>query len=119
MLGPMEIGIIAAITLLIFGPKQIPKMGKALGDTLREFRGIGRELAGAQDAAEDAGRSIAREVRQVIEPATPATAPRRHVLGHVYGGLQNDRGDALCQHCGDVENTRHQRRCPARNGAGA
>lgn len=43
-IGPMEIGIILAIVLLIFGPRQLPKLGKALGDTARSIRGIGHEL---------------------------------------------------------------------------
>jgi len=44
-IGPAELAIIAAIALLIFGPRQIPRMGKALGDTVRELRGIGKELS--------------------------------------------------------------------------
>ena len=48
-----EIAIIAGIALLIFGPRQIPKMGRALGETIREFRGVGKELREAQDALED------------------------------------------------------------------
>lgn len=44
MLGPMEIAVITGVILLIFGPRQIPKMGKALGETVREFRGIRRTL---------------------------------------------------------------------------
>ena len=44
--GPMEIVIVLAIAILIFGPRQIPKMGRALGETIREFRGVGRELRG-------------------------------------------------------------------------
>lgn len=43
-LGIMEIGIIAGVVLLIFGPKQIPKFGRAMGQTIKEFRGVRREL---------------------------------------------------------------------------
>ena len=43
-LGAMEIGVIAGICLLIFGPSQIPKLGRAMGETIREFRGIGKAL---------------------------------------------------------------------------
>ena len=28
------------------GPKQLPKLGRALGESIREFRGAGRELVG-------------------------------------------------------------------------
>ncbi|MFB2933801.1 twin-arginine translocase TatA/TatE family subunit [Aerosakkonemataceae cyanobacterium BLCC-F154] len=37
-LGLPEIGIIAVVALLIFGPKKIPEMGSALGKTLRGFK---------------------------------------------------------------------------------
>lgn len=37
-LGLPEVGIIAIIALVIFGPKKIPEMGSALGKTLRGFK---------------------------------------------------------------------------------
>jgi sec-independent protein translocase protein TatA len=37
-LGWPEIAIIAAVVLLIFGPKKIPEFGAALGKTLRGFK---------------------------------------------------------------------------------
>jgi sec-independent protein translocase protein TatA len=48
-IGPAELAIIAAIVVLIVGPRQIPRMGKALGDAVRELRGIGKELSGPDD----------------------------------------------------------------------
>ena len=43
-LGPLELGIIVLIALMIFGPRQLPKLGRSLGDTIREIRGIGKEI---------------------------------------------------------------------------
>lgn len=43
-LGPMELALIAGIAILIFGPSQIPKLGKAAGETIRQARGIRKEL---------------------------------------------------------------------------
>ncbi|MBP0028919.1 twin-arginine translocase TatA/TatE family subunit [Roseofilum reptotaenium CS-1145] len=37
-LGLPEIGIIAVVALLIFGPKKIPEMGRAMGKTIRGFK---------------------------------------------------------------------------------
>lgn len=37
-LGLPEVGIIAIIALVVFGPKKIPEMGSALGKTLRGFK---------------------------------------------------------------------------------
>lgn len=48
-IGPMEIGIITLIALVIFGPRQIPKMGRALGETIKEFRGIGKAIEEPED----------------------------------------------------------------------
>lgn len=37
-LGVQELLIIFAILLLIFGPKRLPQLGKALGSTIKGFR---------------------------------------------------------------------------------
>lgn len=37
-LGWPEFGIIAIVAVLIFGPKKIPEMGRAIGKTLRGFK---------------------------------------------------------------------------------
>ena len=36
--GPLEIGIILFIALLVFGPKRLPGLGKQLGTGMREFK---------------------------------------------------------------------------------
>jgi sec-independent protein translocase protein TatA len=37
-LGWLEVGVIAIVALLIFGPKKIPELGSALGKTLKGFK---------------------------------------------------------------------------------
>ncbi len=37
-LGWPEVGIIAIVAILIFGPKKIPELGSALGKTLKGFK---------------------------------------------------------------------------------
>ena len=37
--------MIALIALLIFGPKKLPELGKAMGNTLREFKNATKGLA--------------------------------------------------------------------------
>lgn len=46
--GMPEILIVLVIALLIFGPRQLPKLGKSLGQTIREFRGVAKELHGEE-----------------------------------------------------------------------
>lgn len=61
-LGGAELGILFLVILLIFGPSQIPKMARGIGQALREFRKAQREI----------GDEINRE-----EPAdtTPGSKP--------------------------------------------
>lgn len=43
-IGPLEIGIVLVIALIVFGPKKLPELGKSLGSSIREFKGtIGGE----------------------------------------------------------------------------
>jgi sec-independent protein translocase protein TatA len=37
-LGLPELGIIAVVALLIFGPKKLPELGSAIGQTLRGLK---------------------------------------------------------------------------------
>jgi sec-independent protein translocase protein TatA len=61
-LGPLEIGLILAVLLLLFGAKRLPEIGKSMGKSIREFRGATKGLAddvkdGLDD--EDAGKEEA------------------------------------------------------------
>jgi len=38
MPGPMEIGVIVLVVLLLFGAKRLPEIGRALGEGIREFK---------------------------------------------------------------------------------
>lgn len=44
-LGAGSIAIIAIVALIIFGPKKLPELGKAAGNTLREFKNATKGLA--------------------------------------------------------------------------
>ncbi|WP_416148884.1 twin-arginine translocase TatA/TatE family subunit [Salipaludibacillus sp. HK11] len=51
---PANIGIpglilILVIALIIFGPQKLPQMGKAVGDTLKEFKKSTRDLTSDDD----------------------------------------------------------------------
>lgn len=37
-IGPMELILILVIALVIFGPKKLPEIGKAVGDAIKQFR---------------------------------------------------------------------------------
>ena len=44
--GPMELGIILVVVLILFGPKRLPQLGKSLGKTMKAIR---EGVDGAED----------------------------------------------------------------------
>lgn len=63
-IGPLEIGIVLIIALVVFGPKRLPELGKSLGKGIQEFKG---SIGGESEKAD----------APVIEPATVNVAPAR------------------------------------------
>lgn len=45
-IGPLEIGVVLIIALLVFGPKRLPELGSSLGKGIREFK---ETIAGDRD----------------------------------------------------------------------
>ncbi len=45
--GLPELGIILLIALIIFGPAQLPKIGRSVGKAIREFRESSSEVSKA------------------------------------------------------------------------
>lgn len=37
-IGPVELGLVAGIAVLLFGAKKVPELGRGLGTGLREFK---------------------------------------------------------------------------------
>ena len=52
-IGPLEIGIVLVIALLVFGPKRLPELGRSMGTGMREFKDsvTGGKRAGELDEA--------------------------------------------------------------------
>lgn len=48
-ISAMSLIIIGVVALLIFGPKKLPELGKAMGSTLREFKNATKGLADDDD----------------------------------------------------------------------
>ena len=46
---PVSLVIIGVVAILIFGPKKLPELGKAMGSTLREFKNATKGLADDDD----------------------------------------------------------------------
>ena len=67
--GPMEIGIVLVVALLVFGPRKLPELGGSLGRSIREFTrsvaGHGDGMAPLPETAHGAGEAVASEPRKV------------------------------------------------------
>lgn len=46
MPGPMEIILILAVVVLLFGAKKIPDLAKGLGQGIKEFKNASKEVKG-------------------------------------------------------------------------
>ena len=65
-IGPLEIGLIVFIILILFGAGKLPQVGAAMGKGIRAFR---RGQSGADETIDD-------EEEEVVRP-TPKKAVRR------------------------------------------
>jgi sec-independent protein translocase protein TatA len=69
-IGLPEMAVIAAIGLLVFGPKRLPELGKTLGRTLRGFQSASQEFEKEFRTAITAGGSG----RDAVEPTSIQSA---------------------------------------------
>ncbi|MDM7953049.1 MAG: TatA/E family twin arginine-targeting protein translocase [Cyanobium sp. CZS 25K] len=69
-IGLPEMAVIAAIGLLVFGPKRLPELGKTLGRTLRGFQSASQEFEKEFRTAVGSDQAV-----DVATPAPPAAIP--------------------------------------------
>lgn len=69
-IGVPELIIILIVVLLIFGPKNLPKLGNAIGKTFKSLRD-GMDGKKKDDAAADA-----RDAAEVVDDASTKDAPQ-------------------------------------------
>jgi len=70
-IGPLEIGIVLVIALLVFGPKKLPDLGRSLGSSIREFKG---SIGGGDDDEKDAKPEVTAEASPVTAEASTTKA---------------------------------------------
>lgn len=84
-MGYSELLIILAIVLIIFGPKKLPSLGRAMGKSIREFRD---SMKGITSALEDEGEDDAPATRTADldpkpverkEESSPSSSGEEHV----------------------------------------
>jgi sec-independent protein translocase protein TatA len=69
-IGPLELGIILLIVLIVFGPKRLPGLGRQLGSGMREFKDSITGKDRDDDEERDAfGEPAERSPRSTLEPS--------------------------------------------------
>ena len=99
-LGPMELIVILAVALLIFGPKNLPKLGKSLGQTVKNVReGMEGEI---EEEPKKAKAVEATEVKAETETEVEAEAEDEgDVVFCSKCGTKNPASSAFCSKCGN------------------
>ena len=70
-IGPLELGIVLLIVLVVFGPKRLPSLGRQLGTGMREFK----DSVTGKDKDDDEPRAVAAAPVET-EVVTPEVRPQ-------------------------------------------
>ena len=98
-LGPLELVVIILIVLVIFGPKNLPKLGKSLGQTVKNVRegmedeeggDSAKEIEAEAPAADDEDADIVEGIPEPVEGMQ--FCPKC--------GTQNPATSGFCSKCG-------------------
>ncbi len=81
--GPGSIAVVVGVALLVFGPKKLPELGRAAGETLKEFRSATRGLG--DESAKESGAAARKSAE-----AAPAVALAKEPVGREDEGGRPD-----------------------------
>jgi sec-independent protein translocase protein TatA len=71
-LGPLEIGLILVIILVVFGVGKLPQVGAAIGKSIRAFK----EGQTGEDEEETKSKKVTKKKKKVVKkPATTEEKP--------------------------------------------
>ena len=103
-MGASELVVILLVALVIFGPKNLPKLGASMGKTVKNFReGMeGDDEPKAETKAEPAASED--EAVEVVADDDDADAPADDVKYCGSCGAKNPAGNAFCSKCGEKLN---------------
>jgi sec-independent protein translocase protein TatA len=98
-LGPLEIVIILVIVLLIFGPKNLPKLGSSLGKTVKNVR-EGMEDDEKKDDDKEAEAEDVETVADEDDADADADADEAPAVFCSKCGAKNEADADFCTKCG-------------------
>ena len=84
-MGPFELIVIVLVVLVIFGPKNLPKLGKSLGQTVKNVREGMEE--GSDDKKDEKSEEAAKdaEAEDVVEESADVRQPPVQVTSALPG----------------------------------
>ena len=74
-IGLPEMAVIAAVALLVFGPKRLPEFGRTLGKTLKGFQSASKEFEREINKAMAEPESVADQAKALESSAETAVTP--------------------------------------------
>ncbi len=74
-IGLPEMAVIAAVALLVFGPKRLPEFGRTLGKTLKGFQSASKEFEREINKAMAEPESVADQAKALESPADTVVTP--------------------------------------------
>ena len=89
--GPLELIIILVVVLLLFGPKNLPKLGKSLGATVKSIR---------EGMDEGEGKAKDTDVTDVSDTVEEESADSDDAVFCNKCGAKNVAGSEYCNKCG-------------------
>lgn len=89
-MGAPELLVILLVTLVIFGPKNLPKLGSALGQTVKSVR----------EGMEEGDAAAEKVKSEVSEASSENQAAPAQTKACPNCGAEIDADAAFCSHCG-------------------
>lgn len=75
MPGPLELLVIAALALIVFGPKRLPEMARSVGKAVNEFRRQASDLKSEFDLSMDEDEAAEMTKAAHANPPKPSQDP--------------------------------------------
>ncbi len=70
LIGGQELAIILVIVVLLFGASKIPQLMRSLGEGVREFRRVSRDVEGSLEQLKEPVREVQQAVSEAKESVT-------------------------------------------------
>src|SRR5205809_390775 len=84
-IGPAELMIIAALALIVFGPKKLPEIGRSVGNALREFKRASSDFMDAMNNPDHEQEYTPPPVQSIEYPTSPALSEPESFESLPYG----------------------------------